>query len=222
MAAGEGPSTAMKCAALQSVFAITAFILMWIGSLNCTFIEFVDTSGTDKPMSIKFGLWFFQSWTAVFSVSGTYLFESCHYYPESIDLDDSWKTARLFSVIAFVLGIIILIGLCVSACTRDISRVTYGWEAPLYLLTGLCQGFTLFFLNSKACKGNLWVQLKGDITGVTFPDTCSISKGAKLTISAMVFFFAAGVTAFVAHKAEKKEIEDDERAGLREPLNHNV
>lgn len=43
---------------------------------------------------------------------------------------------------------------------------------------------------------------------------CRISVGAKLVISALCFWLAAGCSSFVAHKAEKEETVDP----LHEPL----
>lgn len=96
-------------------------------------------------------------------------------------------------------------------------RVTHAFEAPLYLLVALCQGLTLLFLNSDACESNALARLFDDaVRGVEFPETCALSTGGNLVVSSMVFFLLAGLTSFLANKAEK-----DEEAygdGLREPL----
>lgn len=191
---------------------------MWIGSINCNFVKFTDTSGTSEPISLQFGIWYYQFWSLVYSASGTFVFESCHGYPDSIELDSSWKAARAFSILAFISAIIVLIAACMSLCGSNPGK-SYVWEAPVYAMTAFFQGLTLLLLNSNACNGNTMVQsLDPSLSNVTFPDTCSMDTGAKLSISATVFFFASSVASFLAHKAEKAVMEEEVQADLREPL----
>lgn len=84
-------------------------------------------------------------------------------------------------------------------------------------MTALFEGLTLLLLNSNVCKDN-WDSGKLEGMGITLPETCSIDTGAKMAISAMVFFFAAGVASFLAHGAKKRETETGVDAGLSEPL----
>ncbi|KAL7524709.1 hypothetical protein ACHAWF_001067 [Thalassiosira exigua] len=41
--------------AVESLFALTAFVLMWAGSMRCDFVRFAVASGSSEPMSLKFG-----------------------------------------------------------------------------------------------------------------------------------------------------------------------
>jgi len=206
--------------AFQVIFAITAFILMWIGDLRCNFIKFTSTSGSPEPLSAGFGMWYYRFFSVVYSVDGWFAFESCHGYPDYVTIDGSWMAARTFSILTFIFAMIVLIAACFSSCTTLHSgKLIFAWEAPLYLLTALCQGLTLLFLSSSVCKNNTFIQdLSNKYPHITFPDTCSLDTGAKLSISAMVFFFAASVSAFFAHKAEKEEREALGRSGLTERL----
>ena len=77
----------------------------------------------------------------------------------------------------------------------------------MYLLTSITQGLTLLLLSSNACNSNVLTGLGGpSLSNVSFEDTCSISTGAKLVISATVFWFSAAVASFFAHRAEKAEM----------------
>lgn len=196
---------------------------MWMASIRCNFIKFTATSGTSEPISYQLGIWYYQWWSTVISSSGTYVFESCHGYPDAVTIDDSWKSARAFSVIAFVLSIIMIVAACVSACatnTIDYDRGhtrTQSWAAPVYLLLAISEGLTLLLLNSNACKNNIF-RLLENLGGLTFPDTCSLATGGKLAISSTAFWAAAAVSSFLAHSAEKKEIAEEVGAGLRAPL----
>lgn len=205
-------------ALLETIFAVTAFVLMWIGSINCDFVKFTDTSGTSAPISLQFGVWYYQFWSMVTSVDGRFVFESCHGYPDYMDIDPAWKAARAFSVMAFILSMIVFIVAIISACsTADSTR---GWMAPMYMLTCLCQGLMLLLLSSNACKNNMLV--KGidavNLSGIVFPETCSMAAGAKYIVSATVFWFVAGIASFTANKAAKTECEEEVDDSLTEPL----
>ena len=163
--------------------------------------------------------WYYQFWSMVTSSSGTYIFESCHGYPDAVILDDSWKSARAFSVIAFVLSIIMIVSVFVEACSNNNDKAeTHSWKAPVYLFLAICQGLTLLLLNSNACKSSE-ISILDDLGRLTFPDTCSLATGGKLAISSAAFWAAAAVSSLLAHSAEKKEIAEDVDAGLRAPLN---
>lgn len=208
---------------LESIFACTAFILLWIGGIRCNFIKFTDTSGTSEPISMQFGIWYYQFWSVVTSADGTFLFESCHGYPDYVELDATWKAARAFSVLTLIFGLVVFIVSLFSACAPNPDKpLTRGWMAPAYLLTAIFQGLMLLLLSSAACTNNVLVQNASaeyyPMRGVTFPDTCSIATGAKLTISATVFWAAAGVASYMAHRAEVKAEGAEAQASLTEPL----
>jgi len=62
----------------------------------------------------------------------------------------------------------------------------------------------LLFLDSKACNNNAMSQVKG----FAFEEQCSMSAGAKLSISASVFWLVAGVTSYLEGKAWQSEREE--------------
>lgn len=204
---------------LTTSFALAAFILMWVGSVRCNFLKFTDISGTSEPISFEFGIWAYQYWTAVFSTEGTYMFKTCYRYPDSLVLDAPWKATRAFGVLAFVSAIIVMVVKCTYACSSDPEKVYSGGRgvAPLYLLTGIFQGLTLLFLHSKACTNNALVGL-ADNDAVVFPDTCSISTGAKCIISATVFWLCAALSSFQEQKALEEERSFVEPESFTEPL----
>mmetsp|Transcript_36950 Transcript_36950/g.66461 ORF Transcript_36950/g.66461 Transcript_36950/m.66461 type:complete len:258 (+) Transcript_36950:147-920(+) len=200
---------------LTLVFAITAFCLMWAGSIRCNFLKFDSVSGTDETFSMELGMWYYSYWSFLVSSSGTYIFESCNTYPDITEIDATWKTAQAFGIISFILGLCMLVFACVFGCATGCGEetgyaLTHVWEAPMYLLTSITQGLVLLLLSSNACNSKVLTGLGGDnMSNVTFSDTCSISTGAKLVISATVFWFSAAVASFFAHKAEKAEMAGD-------------
>ena len=83
----------------------------------------------------------------------------------------------------------------------------------------LYQGLTLLLLTSDACSSGVISELPINTIGWDVATTCSISTGAKLSISSMSFWLAASVSSFLAHKAEKAEISSQEAdTDLNEPL----
>ena len=149
--------------------------------------------------------------------------ESCFKYPDYIELDSKWKAARAFSILTLTFAVSVVILNIASSC-GDPDKPSKRWlEAPLLLLTTLCQGLSLLLLSSDACLDNQMVQnvsiVDSPLRDVTFQETCSIGTGTKCLISATVFYFFSSVFAFLGTKAEKEERQSEVEAGLTEPLN---
>mmetsp|Transcript_34560 Transcript_34560/g.73632 ORF Transcript_34560/g.73632 Transcript_34560/m.73632 type:complete len:246 (-) Transcript_34560:156-893(-) len=160
--------------------------------------------------------WYYQWWSYLFTTSGTYAFESCNAYPNYTYIDPAWKAARAFGIISFIFSVIMLVTACISGCANNRGyALTHVWEAPMYLLTAICQGLVLLLLSSNACNNYVLNGLGFSdelLSNVSFSETCTISTGAKLVISATVFWFCAAVASFLAHRAEIAEAgEPDKR-----------
>jgi len=166
---------------------------------------------------MELGLWYYAFYTWVLQQSGSdmgfsaYQYETCNSYESYTQIDPTWKTAQAFAIITFIFGLFSLISGCVSACATDCFRSDYGfatrgWQASLYLFTAISQGLELLLLASNACNSKVLIGLGGKQTwNATFNDSCSLSTGANLCISALVFWFCAAVCSFVAHRFEQKE-----------------
>jgi len=100
-------------------------------------------------------------------------------------------------------------------CSSDAGKTT-GRVAPFYLLTAICQGLTLLFLNSQMCKDN---SLLSEGTSVVWPESCSLGTGANCIISATVFWFAAAASSFLEQKAIEEALSapDPELAAALNP-----
>jgi len=197
-----------------TLFALTAFILMWIGGIRCNFLKFTSTSGADEPFTFEMGMWYYSYYSLLFSTSGTYLFESCNPYSSLTPIDATWKTAYAFGIITFILAVVMLVLMCVTGCSyiSDYDKPqTSRFEGPAYLLITICQGLVLLLLSSNACN-SMVIKTLGvpALDNVEFEETCGLATGAKLVISATVFWFSAAVSSFMAHKAEKQELGGDD------------
>lgn len=149
--------------------------------------------------------------------------EACHQYPDYIDLDSTWKAARVFSMLTLVFALFVVFLNMLQSCASDPAKTKTRWlEAPMLLLTALFQGLSLLLLSSSACSNNQMVHelsnVESPMRDIDFQDTCSISTGSKVFISATVFYFLSACHAYFGFKAEKKERELEIEAGLVEPL----
>mmetsp|Transcript_8928 Transcript_8928/g.18590 ORF Transcript_8928/g.18590 Transcript_8928/m.18590 type:complete len:96 (+) Transcript_8928:1-288(+) len=88
-----------------------------------------------------------------------------------------------------------------------------------YLLACFCSGMTLILLDSALCKDNLLMAgAKAAYPLFTWQETCGLSTGANVVISATVFYFLAGVTSLKGYKKEEAEEEGAGAPALSEPL----
>lgn len=62
----------------------------------------------------------------------------------------------------------------------------------IFLFCCLCQGLTLLFLDSSACKNNSYVNDLENTAGATFEDECSMALGARSNIASTCLWFVAG------------------------------
>lgn len=178
-----------------SIFAMTAFVLMWVGSVGCHFIEFKDTNANSPDdVNLEFGIWYYRQFTVSATTDGTsYVADRCHGYPASVDIDGSWKAARAFSVLAEIFGVCLILINFITACASFTTHTVSvgGWDILGYVLTGTFQGLTLLFLNSNACENN---PIVNELNDPSFPETCSLSTGAKCVVAATFFWFISAFT----------------------------
>jgi hypothetical protein len=180
------------------------------------FLKFSSTAfGTSTPITVEFGIWYYESLAAISTTDGNYIVEYCQAYPDTVEIDASWKAARAFSVLVFIFACIIVGTLLYASCFPARAGHSLGrCMPPLYLLMAIFQGLTLLFLDSAACKAN---PLLDGLGSIIFQETCTISTGAKIFISATVFWAAAAVSSFKEQKAfeeELAEMDPDLQSGL--------
>jgi len=193
-----------------STFAAAAFILCWAAGFGCEFISFTSTSGFSQPVTFKFGIWTGQFWSLATTTGGSYIFETCHRY-SGVEIDPSWRAARVFSLMALGFGGIFLFSNVISSYVSPL-RNTSRFEAYGFVLACIFQGLSLLLLNSALCKDNILIQqIQVDEVavlgraGVDFPDTCSLGRGANCAIAAAVFWCLAALISSMATLVEKRE-----------------
>jgi len=140
-----------------------------------------------------------------------------------VHVDNNWKAARAFNLIAIIGGGSIILLDIFQGCMSIKRNESFRLGAIGYMICCLCTGLSLILLDSSLCKNNTLIEeLNQSIIGegVQFPDTCTISKGGKASIAACVLWFVASVGTMVLHQSFRKKDRgngiDDE--GLDEPL----
>jgi hypothetical protein len=111
-----------------------------------------------------------------------------------------------FSIISATIGGLACIASCVSPCVE--GCVGNKLFAIAFMFTTICQGLTLLFLKSNACKNNLIVDLFPDLEGFASAN-CDLGWGGNCIIAATVLWFMAGAIMFCVSVKESKADEDE-------------
>lgn len=213
-------------------FAMIAFALSFIGTVQCNVIKFtsINNDSYPSPVTVQFGFWthediqFYQytdtSGTNGTAETGTYAVLSCASYDEGINIESKWKAAAAFSIIPLIIVGINFIFKCVAAYKVGNAKVNWV-DCIVYLLAFLFSGLSIMFLDTSACKDNPVIQ---EITNksfreLEFQESCSMSTGMKCIISATVFWLVSAFASADAYKAKmQKENNNVQQQPLTEPL----
>jgi len=139
----------------------------------------------------------------------SYTYNSCRGFSgQYVTPNTKWNSAKAFSIIAVSVGGIALFASCAAFGKPKLWIII----SLVLAFTTLFQGLTFLFFSSNACTftGN---QVNSMINHQNIPDmidigqNCILSSGAKLGISATVFWFVSAVAAALA--AGKKGASED-------------
>ena len=166
------------------------------GNMYCETFSF----RSDRDFRLFVGLWSYRTQEKVEFNGNTYMRTVCEYYDEldyDYDKDSRWRTVMAFSIMAPVLGGILLFCSCLAPCF-SVNPAQWKLGGIFCLVVSIFQGVTLLSLQSDICLENPAVGFLESIPGSnqilgTFPDECSWAAGFRLSITAVVFWFLAGV-----------------------------
>lgn len=195
---------------LPGIIAASAFILSCFGGVYCKFLSFqASGDGGNDPITLNFGIWYYQSWTIVENnVQGTILLEACYNYPEGTNIDSKWRSARAFSTMTLIIGGVVTFWALLSWCLYP-SKQTYKMGGMIYMICSLFQGLSLLLLDSNACHNNSLLTSLQELTpetNLTFQSSCSMAAGAKCTIAATVLWFFAAIAALKVDPPQRSPI----------------
>lgn len=126
----------------------------------------------------------------------------CYEYPEDIDYDSSWETAKTFGVLSGIAAGFIAISIWGWACCRIMSDQTIG-KLFVYLSTFACfaSGMMFTFVNNDLCDDDSKDYLSITKDATKTGSECSFASGGKCAISGTVFWF---VSIILSIRAKKK------------------
>lgn len=213
---------------LPFLFSLSAIGLLFVGT-TCHFLKFTSTddvgnpvTGESGPVSLQFGLWYYQSWklddNSTSPVNSTVVVENCALYPPSVTVDGPWGAARGLFLTAIVLGgsLVMLDAFQGCVSTRRNKMLQFG--AAGYLVCCIVTGLSLLVLDSGLCTNNALVERANRSNdAIQFGETCGLSTGAKSTIASTALWFAAAAVTRLLHPPGDEGRGGDEE-GLRRPL----
>ena len=104
---------------------------------------------------------------------------NCVLYPDNIVLDPKINASRVFSVWTSVVGGAIMILTWFTVC-QGLAKIVWASMAFFLFVNSLFEGLTLILKSSALCDPTYGV--------------CSLARGSRCSISALVFWFLAGVS----------------------------
>ena len=110
----------------------------------CEFTHHTLTTGRE----VSFGLWRYQDFVLIQNVDtgDVWKVDTCAGYPDDVSIDAYWKSARAFSIIAPILGVLTA-GL---GCFKPELGKLLG---AVFILVTTCQGLVFLFFKSDVCDG---------------------------------------------------------------------
>lgn len=154
--------------------------------LDVTYFNTNDENKVEHDASVKIGLYSYEA-EAVFNDDG-----DCYEYPENLDEDSQWVTAKTFGVLCGVTAGVIAVILWGWVCCKMVSDRTIGKHLTTasFFATFAC-GMTFMFVNNDLCDDDNealpWDRNDRQKTGAD----CSLAWGGRCAIAGCVFWFAA-------------------------------
>mmetsp|Transcript_20827 Transcript_20827/g.34348 ORF Transcript_20827/g.34348 Transcript_20827/m.34348 type:complete len:227 (+) Transcript_20827:110-790(+) len=192
-------------------FALTALILNFVGT-TCKFLS-ISTTDATTPFSLSFGLWYHQ--TVNVTSNGIIADSTCTLYPPDQQVDSAWIAARVFNLIAIILGAAVLVVDGCSGCISTNPKKKLQGGALGYLIAAFSSGMSLILLNTNICSSNKNSTL-GALTDMDF-SSCVVSTGGKSAIASCVLWVAAAAGSALLHPSSRFWKARDDN-GLDEPL----
>mmetsp|Transcript_18103 Transcript_18103/g.26895 ORF Transcript_18103/g.26895 Transcript_18103/m.26895 type:complete len:229 (+) Transcript_18103:103-789(+) len=191
--------------------ALIALILCFAGT-SCKFLS-ISTTDVTTPFSLDFGLWYHQ--TVNVTSNGIIASSTCSLYPPDQQVDSAWVAARVFNLIAIILGATVIIFDGCSGCITTNPKKRLQGGAVVYLIVAFCSGMSLILLNTNICSSNRNSTVAA-LNNMDF-SSCVLSTGGKSAIASCVFWVVAAVLSALLHPSSRMRRARDDN-GLDEPL----
>lgn len=184
---------------------------------------------------LQVGLWYYtgirQSGNQIFGDKGEddeELFvnsHKCSAYSPGVNMDGFWMAARVFSIIATILGFIFMIMLWLTPWAyrlRPTSWRTTGITMMIFM--PLIQGLTFLFWRSDQCKNRSQlddVNEEGEEANdvnflTTYPGSCNWNQGSTLNVVGIILWFLTGLFMALTHPPRRHHKEHIEQTTTTE------
>ena len=171
---------------LPTAAAVVALGLCLLGTQSCNFLSISSTDPTN-PFSLDFGLWYHQAVNV--TSDGTVASSTCTLYPSDQEVDSTWAAARVFNLLAIIIGAttLSLVG-CPGCISKNPEKRLRGGSLG-YLIASFCSGMSLILLNTNICSSGRNSTL-GLLNDMSF-SSCVISMGGDSAIASCVLWVVA-------------------------------
>jgi hypothetical protein len=163
------------------MFVSIAYILSIVASSGCYLVDLDEDNDlrSVRPQPDSVGLWCYEA------TNGD------RYDISRLDVDSKFDAARGLGTTTVVLGFCIWVAYMIAVCVRYPPKI-FKLMGGLCILICMFQGLVfLVFKSDKICDG--------DDLG------CSLGTGGKCGVSAVVFWFLAGIFSFGAGKEQEED-----------------
>jgi hypothetical protein len=109
------------------------------------------------------------------------------------------ETVKAFAIMTPIIGGILVFCSCLAPCFT-VAPAQWKLGGMLFIVLSLFQGLTLLIIRSNVCNDNParnFLVEKDPLFDEVFSEKCEWDVGFKLSISAVVCFFVAGVATFM-------------------------
>jgi len=214
-----------ECAGVTAiVLATAALVFSLIGNFWCNYaytpLTFTNTinASNSSTYNMYYGIWNYKYFTTVYYSDGSGMYATTYascagYGGQFVTPNTKWNSAKAFSIIAVCLGGIATIASCAALGKPKLWMII----SMVLMITTLFQGLTFLYFSSNACSlADSLVDYKGTqgnpsskLVNLSIGDECALAAGAKLGISATVFWFVSALAAALAGKKGAPEQADE-------------
>lgn len=184
--------------------AVVAITCSLLSSFWCEMVEFHSVSifGKQSGPNLQFGLWgkrtvdFYVDNSSTNGQATIYAKDKCTKYETNENMDTKWKTARAFSIISPVLGVLSTGAGLVTSDSNHIRMI----GIFLMVFVTLFQGLTLLVFRSNLCERLPLLDespLYYALLVLLYPNSCVMAGGTIANIVSIIFWFLTGVTMIV-------------------------
>jgi hypothetical protein len=181
--------------------ATAALILGGSGNINCRTVKFPPKTGGDAVIDASAFGYRTKNWAA--TDDALYVFDTCQSYTVleedlgfDYETDQKMEAIQNLTLAIMVIGGLMVIASCVTPCF-PLGKVAWKMFGVTFIVMSILQGCTLLVLESNVCLNNPLLQyLEVEFPRIreNYADECEWGTGFKLGISAVVFWFLAGIS----------------------------